>query len=404
MKLSEANPSSGNTPRYHDETHCLREEAVRVQLAVTGFADLFHLLAALGAVAEQWAHRVGGVAHLGALGERIRPLEVARDQPGEEILQFGRGGASGIGQKVRVLGVHRRAAVGYAAQPGIVDYLPGLELVAVARCPGGAVAGALESAHRACQLALLETVLKIAGMVVGVGVFGGDEGVDLCLFGGDDGVLLLQADLRAPLQRPAVRVGCLRRGFGLLRAVAGHADALRRNTGGQQLVADGGGPRFRKGAIQRFCATGVGIAVDMHLERRHGVQEQRQRLKGRYERWQRLTPEQRERVRRSFRWYRQQSPEVKEMISTYITTWRYYKPPVTGADLISIGFTKGKYLGDCLRMIRDKGLNGEIKDFKDAVAFAQTMLPADKVLKGAKERNRIYRRYVYEAGAIDRPE
>ncbi|HOO38135.1 MAG TPA: CBS domain-containing protein [Deltaproteobacteria bacterium] len=82
------------------------------------------------------------------------------------------------------------------------------------------------------------------------------------------------------------------------------------------------------------------------------------------------------------------SPEVKEMISTYITTWRYYKPPVTGRDLISIGFTKGKYLGDCLRMIRDKGLNGEIKDFKDAVAFAQTMLPADKILKTKQLTNK----------------
>jgi tRNA nucleotidyltransferase (CCA-adding enzyme) len=71
------------------------------------------------------------------------------------------------------------------------------------------------------------------------------------------------------------------------------------------------------------------------------------------------------------------SPEVKEMISTYITTWRYYKPPVTGKDLIAIGFTKGKYLGDCLRQIRDKGLNGEIKDFKEAIAFARTKLPKE---------------------------
>jgi tRNA nucleotidyltransferase (CCA-adding enzyme) len=71
------------------------------------------------------------------------------------------------------------------------------------------------------------------------------------------------------------------------------------------------------------------------------------------------------------------SPEVKEMISTYITSWRYYKPPVTGKDLIAIGFTKGKYLGDCLRLIRERGLNGEIKDFKEAIAFARTKLPEE---------------------------
>ena len=82
------------------------------------------------------------------------------------------------------------------------------------------------------------------------------------------------------------------------------------------------------------------------------------------------------------------SPEVKEMISTHITTWRYYKPPVTGKDLISIGFTRGKHLGDCLRMIRDKGLNGEIRDFKDAVAFARAMLQADKVIPTKRLTNK----------------
>jgi len=78
------------------------------------------------------------------------------------------------------------------------------------------------------------------------------------------------------------------------------------------------------------------------------------------------------------------SPEVKAMISSYITTWRYYKPPVTGNDLLSIGFARGKYLGDCLRLIRDKGLNGEIKDFNEAVSFAQTMLP-DQAASSTKQ-------------------
>jgi tRNA nucleotidyltransferase (CCA-adding enzyme) len=67
-------------------------------------------------------------------------------------------------------------------------------------------------------------------------------------------------------------------------------------------------------------------------------------------------------------------PEIKEMISSFITSWRSYKPPVTGKDLIAIGFKKGKLLGDTLRLIRDKGLNGEIKDFKQAIAFARKSL------------------------------
>ncbi|HQP30014.1 MAG TPA: hypothetical protein PLB81_01705, partial [Deltaproteobacteria bacterium] len=67
--------------------------------------------------------------------------------------------------------------------------------------------------------------------------------------------------------------------------------------------------------------------------------------------------------------------DMQEMISTYITTWRHYKPPVAGKDLIAIGFSQDKYLGACLKTIRDKGLNGEIKDYSEAMALARTMLP-----------------------------
>ena len=72
------------------------------------------------------------------------------------------------------------------------------------------------------------------------------------------------------------------------------------------------------------------------------------------------------------------SPEIRELISAYITTWRSYKPPVSGRDLLALGFEKGKFLGDTLRLIRDKGLNGEIRDFSEAAAFATERL---------KERN-----------------
>jgi tRNA nucleotidyltransferase (CCA-adding enzyme) len=77
------------------------------------------------------------------------------------------------------------------------------------------------------------------------------------------------------------------------------------------------------------------------------------------------------------------SSTVKEMISGYITTWRSHRPAVSGKDLIAIGFTRGRYLGDTLRLIRDKGLDGEIKDFKEAVAFARLRLQEQK---GTKQR------------------
>lgn len=72
---------------------------------------------------------------------------------------------------------------------------------------------------------------------------------------------------------------------------------------------------------------------------------------------------------------RTRSPEVKEHISTYLTTWRHYKPPLTGKDLIALGFPQDKRLGASLKLIRDKGLNGEIADYKAAVTFAKTLLP-----------------------------
>ncbi|MEA2101075.1 MAG: CBS domain-containing protein [Thermodesulfobacteriota bacterium] len=68
------------------------------------------------------------------------------------------------------------------------------------------------------------------------------------------------------------------------------------------------------------------------------------------------------------------SPGVREKISSYITTWRYYRTPVTGMDLISIGFVQGSHLGDCLRLIKDKGLDGEIRDFNEAMEFARGFL------------------------------
>jgi len=67
------------------------------------------------------------------------------------------------------------------------------------------------------------------------------------------------------------------------------------------------------------------------------------------------------------------SQDMKEAISSYITTWRFYKPPVTGKDLIAFGFKKGRRLGEALRLIRDKGLNGEIRDFKDAMKLARRL-------------------------------
>ncbi|HEY9161711.1 MAG TPA: CBS domain-containing protein [Desulfomonilia bacterium] len=76
------------------------------------------------------------------------------------------------------------------------------------------------------------------------------------------------------------------------------------------------------------------------------------------------------------------SLDMKERISSFITSWRHYKPPVTGKDLIELGFKQNKQLGVCLKEIRDRGLNGEIKDYNEAMLFAGKMLSGQKIEEG----------------------
>jgi tRNA nucleotidyltransferase (CCA-adding enzyme) len=64
----------------------------------------------------------------------------------------------------------------------------------------------------------------------------------------------------------------------------------------------------------------------------------------------------------------------KRIFSSYITTWRNYRPPVSGTDLLALGFSSDQNLGRCLKEIRDRGLNGEIRDYAGALDFAQTCL------------------------------
>jgi tRNA nucleotidyltransferase (CCA-adding enzyme) len=68
------------------------------------------------------------------------------------------------------------------------------------------------------------------------------------------------------------------------------------------------------------------------------------------------------------------SVKAKELLSSYITTWRHFKPPVKGKDLIDIGFKQNKQLGECLKQIRNMSLNGEISDYNEAMEFARKML------------------------------
>ncbi|OPY86368.1 MAG: Bifunctional oligoribonuclease and PAP phosphatase NrnA [Syntrophus sp. PtaU1.Bin208] len=72
------------------------------------------------------------------------------------------------------------------------------------------------------------------------------------------------------------------------------------------------------------------------------------------------------------------SANFKKIFSTYVTTWRNYRPPISGRDLLSIGFSRNPDLGACLKEIRARGLNGEIRDFAGAMAFAQAYLTGSR--------------------------
>jgi len=71
---------------------------------------------------------------------------------------------------------------------------------------------------------------------------------------------------------------------------------------------------------------------------------------------------------------RSRPENFKKVFSTYVTTWRNYRPPVKGTDLLAIGFSSNRDLGACLKEIRNRGLNGEIRDFTGAIDFSQTYL------------------------------
>ncbi|OPY82825.1 MAG: Multifunctional CCA protein [Syntrophus sp. PtaU1.Bin005] len=86
---------------------------------------------------------------------------------------------------------------------------------------------------------------------------------------------------------------------------------------------------------------------------------------------------------------RSKSASFKKIFSTYVTTWRNYRPPISGRDLLAIGFSGNRELGACLKEIRDRCLNGEIRDFAGALAFAQSRLAETRGERSPGEPPRV---------------
>ncbi|OPZ60766.1 MAG: Multifunctional CCA protein [Deltaproteobacteria bacterium ADurb.Bin510] len=73
---------------------------------------------------------------------------------------------------------------------------------------------------------------------------------------------------------------------------------------------------------------------------------------------------------------RSSDERLRGQLSSFITTWRHYQPLASGQDLLALGFRPGRALGVVLRQIRDRGLNGEIRDRAAALELALAALKA----------------------------
>jgi len=69
---------------------------------------------------------------------------------------------------------------------------------------------------------------------------------------------------------------------------------------------------------------------------------------------------------------------LRGQLSSYITTWRHHQPFLSGRDLLDLGFKPGRVLGQTLRQIRDRGLDGELRDRAAALEQARAALKAAK--------------------------
>ncbi len=65
---------------------------------------------------------------------------------------------------------------------------------------------------------------------------------------------------------------------------------------------------------------------------------------------------------------------VRRRISLYVTRLKDYTPHLSGDDLKRIGIPEGPVCGEALRMLLDKGLNGELKSREDEVKYVRHLM------------------------------
>ncbi len=72
--------------------------------------------------------------------------------------------------------------------------------------------------------------------------------------------------------------------------------------------------------------------------------------------------------------------DLWEEIKIFLQRYRYVKPELTGKDLQQLGLLEGKNLGELLRFLREKRLEGSIKSKEEEIELVKEILLAQKLL------------------------
>ena len=62
-------------------------------------------------------------------------------------------------------------------------------------------------------------------------------------------------------------------------------------------------------------------------------------------------------------------PVQRRMIWQYLTQWQLVKSPLTGKDLMELGYASGKQMGEILQLLRFATIDREIQTKENAIAY-----------------------------------
>ena len=70
------------------------------------------------------------------------------------------------------------------------------------------------------------------------------------------------------------------------------------------------------------------------------------------------------------------SSPLKKQLNLYLNRLIKIKPPITGKDLLKLGFEESPFLGDVKKLLFNLYLDGKLKNKDELINFARQMLKA----------------------------